>query len=129
MYILGEIDLITGMAKFESPQNGPSKLSKAHSYINYKFVCRKDALIQHTKDLSHKNVIVQRYALPHKKLKDMGYDSHLIPVDNMMEGLNMLSEGKGDMAICLDNMAQYIIYKDGLTNLSIIDSEWPLQEY
>ena len=31
----GEIDLITGMAKFESPQNGPSKLSKAHSYINY----------------------------------------------------------------------------------------------
>lgn len=59
----------------------------------------------------------------------MGYDSHLIPVDNMMEGLNMLSEGKGDMAICLDNMAQYIIYKDGLTNLSIIDSEWPLQEY
>ncbi|MCS2958524.1 transporter substrate-binding domain-containing protein [Bacteroides salyersiae] len=125
----GEIDLITGMAKFESPQNGPSKLSKAHSYINYKFVCRKDALIQHTKDLSHKNVIVQRYALPHKKLKDMGYDSHLIPVDNMMEGLNMLSEGKGDMAICLDNMAQYIIYKDGLTNLSIIDSEWPLQEY
>lgn len=59
----------------------------------------------------------------------MGYSSHLIPVDNMMEGLNMLSEGKGDMAICLDNMAQYIIYKDGLTNLSIIDSEWPLQEY
>lgn len=125
----GKIDLITGMAKFESPKDGPPKLSKAHSYINYKFVCRKDAPIQHTKDLSHKNIIVQRHALPHKKLKDMGYSSHLIPVDNMMEGLNMLSEGKGDMAICLDNMAQYIIYKDGLTNLSIIDSEWPLQEY
>ena len=59
----------------------------------------------------------------------MGYESGLIVVDNMMEGLNRLSQGEGDAAVCPGNMAQGLIYKDGLTNLIIVDSGWPLREY
>lgn len=123
-----EIDLITGIARYEDEDN-LFKLSNAHSYVDYNLVCRKDAPIQNARELSDKSIIVQRNALPHKKLKDMNYHANLILVDNMMEGLRMLAEGKGDVAICLNNMAQYIIFKEGLTNLSIVNSEWPLREY
>lgn len=123
-----EVDLITGVAKYEK-QKGDLYLSNPHSYVDYILVSRKDAPVLSAKKLSKKNIIVQKYALPYKKLKDMQYDANLIEVDNMMEGLKMLSEGKGDVAICPDNMAQYIIYKDGLTNLNIIDSGWPHRDY
>lgn len=123
-----KVDLLTGVAKSETPR-GILKLSQAHSYIDYIFVCRKDDPIHSVRDLSKKKIIVQRYALPYQKLKLMNYDSNLIVVDNMLEGLKMLSEGKGDVAICPDNMAQYIIYKDGLTNLNIVDSGWARREY
>lgn len=123
-----QVDLITGIAKSESREDN-LKLSQAHSYIDYIFVCRKSDSIQRVSELSKKKIIVQRYALPYQKLKRMNYGANLIVVDNMMEGLRMLSEGKGDVAICPDNMAQYIIYKDGLTNLSVVDSGWPRREY
>lgn len=123
-----EIDVITGVAKYENLKDN-LHLSNAHSYVDYILVSRKDAPVLSAKKLSKKNIIVQRYALPYDKLKDMHYNANLIVVDNMMEGLIMLSEGKGDVAICPDNMAQYIIYKDGLTNLNIIDSGWANREY
>lgn len=123
-----EVDLITGVARYEK-QKDNLYLSNPHSYVDYILVSRKDASVQNTKELLKKNIIVQRYALPYKKLKDMHYDANLIVVDNMMEGLKMLSEGKGDVAICPDNMAQYIIYKEGLTNLNIIDSGWSHRDY
>lgn len=123
-----EVDLITGMAKSEI-RGGNYHLSQPHSYIDYIFVCRKGEPIHDVRDLSKKKIIVQRYSLPHKKLMEMNYESNLVEVDNMMEGLKILSEGKGDMAICPDNTARYIIYKDGLTNLNVTNSGWPLREY
>ena len=122
-----EIDLITGMAKSDG-QKREYHMSKAHSYVDYDFVCRKDALIHTPRELLKKRVIVQKFSLPYYKLKAMQYQS-LIIVDDMIEGLNQLSRGEGDVAICPDNMAQYIIYKDGLTNLSIVDSGGALKEY
>lgn len=122
------VDLITGVARSETPDDR-FFLSKAHSYVDYIFVCRKNAPIRNARELSKKSIIVQRYSLPHRKLRDMQYEANLIVVNNMMEGLKMLSEGEGDVAICPDNMAQYIIYKDGLTSLGIVDSGWPLREY
>lgn len=123
-----EVDLVTGVAKSET-RGDNLQLSHAHSYIDYIFVCRKNEPIQSVRDLAKKKIIVQRYALPYKKLMEMNFGENLIVVDDMMEGLKMLSEGKGDVAICPDNMAQYIIYKDGLTNLSIVDSGWSRREY
>lgn len=124
----GEVDLITGVAKLETPDKR-FYLSKAHSYVDYIIVCRKNAPVRSARELSKKSIIVQRYSLPHRKLVEMGYESGLIVVDNMMEGLNRLSQGEGDAAVCPGNMAQGLIYKDGLTNLIIVDSGWPLREY
>ncbi|WP_294473922.1 ATP-binding protein [uncultured Bacteroides sp.] len=123
-----EVDLITGMAKSEI-RGRNYKLSQSHSYIDYIFVCRKGESIHDVRDLSKKKIIVQRYSLPYKKLIQMNYGANLIVADNMIEGLQMLSEGEGDVAICPDNLAQYIIYKDGLTNLNVANSGWPRQEY
>lgn len=123
-----EADLITGMARNES-QKDEFSLSKAHSYVNYSFVCRKNELIRDNRELTEKNIIVQRYSLPYKKLKNMRYDYHLTVVDNMVEGLKILANGMGDVALCPDNMAKYVIGKEGLTNLAVLDSGWPLREY
>lgn len=122
-----EADLITGIAK-SNERNDKFNLSQAHSYINYDFVCRKNSPVRNAGELSHKIIIVQENSVSYEKLKSMHYNN-LIVVDNMVEGLKILSEGKGDVAICPDNMAKYIIYKDGLTNLDIINSEWPPREY
>lgn len=118
-----KVDLVTGVAKSEIREDNV-KLSRAHSYIDYILVCRKDNSIRDKSELSKKKIIVQRSSLPYRKLEEMNFDANLILVKNMMEGLTMLSEGKGDVAICPDNMAKYIIYKDGLTNLNIVDSGW-----
>lgn len=118
-----KVDLVTGVAKSEIREDNV-KLSRAHSYIDYILVCRKDNSIRDKSELSKKKIIVQRSSLPYRKLEEMNFDANLILVNNMMEGLTMLSEGKGDVAICPDNMAKYIIYKDGLTNLNIVDSGW-----
>lgn len=123
-----DIDLITGVAKSEIPDDR-FFLSKAHSYVDYIFVCRKNAPIRNVRELSQKSIIVQRHSLPYRKLREMHYEANLIVVNNMMEGLRMLSEGEGDVAICPDNTAQYIIYKEGLTGLGIADSNWPLREF
>lgn len=118
-----KVDLVTGVAKSEIREDNV-KLSRAHSYIDYILVCRKDNSIRDKSELSKKKIIVQRSSLPYRKLEEMNFDANLILVNNMMEGLTMLSEGKGDVAICPDNMAKYIIYKNGLTNLNIVDSGW-----
>lgn len=118
-----KVDLVTGVAKSEIREDNV-KLSRAHSYIDYILVCRKDNSIRDKSELSKKKIIVQLSSLPYRKLEEMNFDANLILVNNMMEGLTMLSEGKGDVAICPDNMAKYIIYKDGLTNLNIVDSGW-----
>lgn len=123
-----EVDLITGVAKSNIPSEN-FELSLAYSYVDYIFVCRKNNPILDAKDLSKKSIIVQKHTLPYKKMKDMNYDANFIVVDNMVEGLKKLSEGEGDVAICINKMAHYIIYKNGLTNLSIHDSGWPLREY
>ena len=122
-----EVDLITGIAK--SKERGDKfNYSNPHSFVDYKFVCRKDAPIHNAGELSKKGVIVQENAVPHVKLKSMHYDN-LIVVNDMDEGLRKLSEGIGDVAICPDNMAQGVIYKNGLTDLDIIDPGWPVREY
>lgn len=123
-----KVDLLTGVAKSEIGGDD-IKLSQAHSYIDYILVCRKDNSIRDKNELFKKKIIVQRYSLFYNKLKEMNYDANLIVVNNMMEGLKMLSEGKGDVAVCPDNMALYIIYKDGLTNLNIVDSGWTRWDY
>lgn len=123
-----EVDLITGVAKPETPDKR-FYLSKPHSYVDYIIVCRKNAPVRNARELSKKNIIVQRHSLPHNKLAAMGYEAKLVVVDNMMKGVNRLSRGEGDVAICPGNMAQFLIHKDDLTNLSIVDSGWPLREY
>lgn len=123
-----QIDLITGIIRSEGDRSN-LKFSKTHSYIDYTIVCRKDSPIRNPEKLENKNVIVQKYSLPYEKQNKLHYAHKLIVVDDMIEGLRLLSQGQGDAAICPDNMAKYVIFKDGLTNLNIINVHWPLREY
>ncbi len=120
-----EIDLITGIAAVKE-RGDKCLLSKPHSFINYKFVYREDE--PHPNDLKEMQIIVQDHSVPHVKLMSMKHE-HTIVVDNMVEGLQLLSEGKGDMAVCSDYMALDIIFKNGLTNLDLVDSHWPVLGY
>lgn len=126
-YENSEVDLIAGMAK--SPERELRyHLGSAHSFVDYNLVCRKDAPLRGAADLFGKSIILQRNSLPYEILTGLNYDGFIL-VDNMIEGLKQLSEGHGDVAVCPDNMAQDVIYKEGLTNLQIVDSGWPLREY
>lgn len=56
-------------------------------------------------------------------------DAHLVVVPDMNEGLRLLSEGKYDVAMCNQEMARSIIYKQGFNNLDMSELDLPPEEY
>lgn len=113
-----KIDAITGMA-YSSERARQFSFSMPHSFLDLNIICRKDHPVNTLKDLHHKEVILQNLEITHEKLLTTNIDCHIIPADNMHDGLELLSKGKYDAAICGDILAKYIIRKYHLTNLEV----------
>ncbi len=118
----GDADVITNIVKSEERKK-TFPLSETIGYINYKFICHKNAPIHTAAELKNKNIIVEENSLPHIKLKAMRY-GNLIVVNSIEEGLKLLSVGQGDVAICPNDISRYLIKKNKLANLDILESGW-----
>lgn len=116
-----EADILISFVKFKTSKND-ERLSRDYNSIEYNIVCRKNSSIQRPEDLANKQIFVQKSSMPYLKLTSMQYN--LMPLDNIEEGLKMLSNGIGDALICPGKFAQHTIYKYGLTDLDIIDTNW-----
>lgn len=62
-------------------------------------------------------------------LKQRGLSKNIIYVNNMQTGLKMLSENKGDVAVCAVEMAKFTIDQMGLKNLDVSGLELLPEEF
>ena len=113
-----KIDAITGMA-YSGLRAREFSFSMPHSFLDLNIICRKDHPVNTLKDLHQKDVIIQNQEITHEKLLAICPDCRIIPVNNMQDGLELLSQGKYDAAICGDILAKFIIQKYRLNNLEI----------
>lgn len=127
-YAEGKVDLITSMVY--SPERAMYyNFGAASCTVNQNLVCPKNSDIKTVRDLKGKRIIVQHDDISHELLKKWKYDDNLILVDNMVDGLKLLNEGKGDAAICNNTLARIIMIKESLSNLNLMDIGLSPTEY
>ncbi len=123
-----QIDLITGMVY--TPERALSySFGSASSVLHQNLICRKSENYSDIKSLNGKTIIVQREDIAHDLIKKWKLDEHVILVDNMIDGLSMLNEGIGDVAMCNNALARMIVIRKGLSDLNIIDIGIAPHEY
>lgn len=123
----GHIDLVMGVLKSEDSSSKDFIYSDEHGYIKLNIIFRKDSPVYALKDLQNKKIIVLKNAISELRLIHQGFNK-LIVVDNLIDGLILLSQGKADAALGPNILSQQIIYKSGLSNLDMIDTNWePIQ--
>lgn len=128
-YKEGKVDLITGIM-YSNRRAQQFKFGAIHAFIYLNVVFRKgSAPISKLKELEGLQVVVQEGAITQEKLKEEVPLAHLIVVPDMNEGLRLLSEGKYDVAMCNQEMARNIIYKQGFSNLDTSELDLSPEEY
>jgi signal transduction histidine kinase/ABC-type amino acid transport substrate-binding protein len=104
-----------------------------HSILTYLVVCdKKDFQLYNTlEDLQGKKIIVTKGSIITETLKNAGHDRDivLITANNMDEGIKMLSEGRGDVVITSNLVAEYYLQKHKLKNFKLVDVGIPPMEY
>jgi signal transduction histidine kinase/ABC-type amino acid transport substrate-binding protein len=104
-----------------------------HSILTYQVVCdKKDYQSYNTlEDLLGKKLILTKGSIISETLKNAGYDRNVITVtaNNMDEGIKMLAEGKGDVVITSNLVAEYYLHKHKLKNFKLVDVGIPPMEY
>lgn len=113
-----KIDAITGMA-YSSMRARQYSFSIPHSFLTQNIICRKNHPVNTLEELHNKDVILQTHEITNEVLFSTGTNCHVIPTDNMYQGLELLSGGEYDAAICGDILAKFIIRKYHLNNLEI----------
>lgn len=125
----GKVDLITGIM-YSNRRAQHFKFGAIHSFIYQNTVFRKGSLpISRLKELEGLQVVVQRGDITQEKLEEEMPHLHLVVVSDMNEGLRLVSEGKYDVAICNQEIAQSIIYKQGFSNLDMSELNLPPDEF
>lgn len=115
-----ESDVIIGMGITKSRLKEFEFVSPS-SYLYFTVITRKDSPIYNLKDLLNKEVIVQEGAILSDTIRNNLNYSNVIRVLDLKDGLNLLSIGKHDAAICPDVIAKYLLEKNNIRNLEISD--------
>lgn len=100
-----------------------------HSLVYISAFCRKGDTVTNRKSLTDKKIIVQKRDISYENLILQGYEKNLILVNNMIDGLKMLSDGQGDVALFSRETACDAIKKNNITNLDVFDIGLPPQEF
>lgn len=114
-----KIDMLTG-ACFSLERLQDYNFSLPHAYIRQTLVTLGDNKIKNLEDIVNKQIVIQNNTLAYDMIKSAGVASRLIVVDNIGEGLKLLSAGRYDVAICEENIVKYYIKEYGLTNLNYV---------
>lgn len=85
----------------------------------YDILCRKGGEYKGPADLLNKNVIIRQDTHIYEKLALLGADNlnHIILVENIYDGIKMLSEGIRDYLICDANLSLALNQQKALDNL------------
>ena len=128
-YSKGKVDLITGIM-YSNRRAQLFKFGAIHTFVYLNVVFRKGrAPISGLEELAGLQVVVQKGAITQEKMEEEMPHAHLVVVPDMNEGLRLLAEGKYDVAMCNQEMARSIIYKQGFNNLDMSELNLPPEEY
>jgi PAS domain S-box-containing protein len=116
----GKIDLVPAML-YSKERAKKFKFGVVHSYVCFNAVCRKGTKLKQFKDLRNKRVIVEDGDFANELLKNAGFKVNIIQTKTLEEGLKLLSNGTGDIALCDNAIARTIILKYSYNNLDIFD--------
>ena len=116
----GKIDLVPAML-YSKERAKRFKFGVVHSYVCYNAVCRKGTRVKQFKDLQNKRIIVEDGDFANELLKQSGFKVNIIQTQTLEEGLKILAEGTGDIALCDNATARTIILKSSYNNLDIFD--------
>lgn len=121
----GEADIITGMIGSKQAQ-GIYDFTIPNLYIYQNLVFRKGT---NPSELRNKEIIVHRNWSLYDSVPTLMANNKIIPVNNILEGLKLLSSGRHDLMICNNKIAQYLINTHKLNNLTTDKSNFPPQFY
>ena len=119
-------DIITGIIGSEKRQE-IYDFAIPNLYIYQNFVFRKD----HKPDaqLHNKEIIVHKNWSLYDSIPELLANNKIFPVDDIPEGLKLLSGGHHDLMICNNRIAEYYIDTYKLDNLVSAKSDFPPQLY
>lgn len=125
----GEIDIIPTMM-YTDEREVKYNLGITHCLVYISAVCRKgDHRFTNRRSLAGKKIIVQKGDISYEQLMAQGYEKDLLLVSNLIDGLEMLANGQGDVALFCRDAACDAIKKNKIKNLDIIDISIPPQEF
>ncbi|MDD2953015.1 MAG: transporter substrate-binding domain-containing protein [Parabacteroides sp.] len=125
----GEIDIVPTMM-YTDERAAKYNFGITHSLVYINAVCRKgDHSITDRNSLKDKKIIVQKGDISYEQLMKQGYEKNLLLVDNLIDGIEMLENGEGDVALFCRDAARIAIEKSDSKNLDIIDIGIPPQEF
>lgn len=121
-----KIDMLTGAA-FSVGRLENFNFSSPNCYIRQTLVYRKGDKVG-VDNLIDKQLVVQNNTLAYSLLKDAGISERLVVVDDIYEGLDLLSAGRYDVVLCEENLIKYFIKNNNIRNLdySIINDIKPV---
>ena len=99
-----------------------SKNNLITSYINIVTRIKEPLSIE---DLEGLKIIAQRGSGTTNCLQKFNYDDNIIWVDNSANGLKMLNESKGDVVLCLNDVAKYLIRTNNYEGFKLYDINQP----
>jgi|GEM_PF-768526 len=102
-----------------------------HSLLNYQVVCNKRDFQSYNtlEDLQGKRIIVTKGSIVYEILRNAYNNINIVYANNMDEGIEMISEGRGDVVVTSNIVAKYYLHKHKLKDFKLVDVGIPPVEY
>lgn len=123
-----KIDLAIGMI-YSQERAKKVQFGIPHCMISYNIICRKENDYNDLNSLKGKRIIVQNKDRAHEYLIKTGLTEHIIPVENIYKGVQLLSSGTGDAVISFDVASFYFVQKGNFKNLNVHLTDIPAERY
>lgn len=113
-----KIDVIMGITYSES-WSKKMYFSIPHNYIYYGVVHRNDFIYTSIEDLNNIDIIVQDGKYSAQIVESLGLSDNMIYVQNIADGLALISNGEYDAMVCNHIIAYNIMERMNISNLGI----------
>jgi diguanylate cyclase (GGDEF)-like protein len=117
----GQLDGLLGMAVTAEREKLYS-FSIPHNYLYMSIFYRKNTSISSVEELRDKEIIVQKNGVMHDYLLENSITDKIITVEVPLDGLKMLSSGKGDFGLFGKYQGLYLAKQNNLKNLAVFEN-------
>lgn len=117
----GQLDGLLGMAVTAEREKLYS-FSIPHNYLYMSIFHRKNTPINSIEELHDKEIIVQKNGVMHDYLLENSITGKIITVEMPLDGLKMLSSGKGDFGFFGKYQGLYLAKQNNLKNLVVFEN-------